>query len=125
MLRRRNSEHHIQAEILERKEQRVQELAAFKQKTQSIMKTFEIKVPQVHSEQTSWLSKYLINVAIKNLGVAFPITLDDDFKLSRHRTKDTPVSAFLFSVSSIMFAINRGETGEAGMNCLSFQFVSQ
>ncbi|XP_006461147.1 hypothetical protein AGABI2DRAFT_185437 [Agaricus bisporus var. bisporus H97] len=115
----------LQAEILERKEQRVQELAAFKQKTQSIMKTFEIKVPQVHSEQTSWLSKYLINVAIKNLGVAFPITLDDDFKLSRYRTKDTPVSAFLFSVSSIMFAINRGETGEAGMNCLSFQFVSQ
>jgi hypothetical protein len=89
------------------------------------MKTFEIKVPQARSEQTSWLSKYLINVAIRNLGIAFPITLDHDIKLSRHRTKDAPVSAFLFSVSSIMFAINRGETGEAGMHCLSFQFVSE
>lgn len=89
------------------------------------MKTFEVKAHDVRVEQTSWLSKYLISVAIKDLGIAFPITLDQDIQLPRYQAKDASVSVFLFSISSITFGINRGETGEAGMENLAFQFVSQ
>lgn len=89
------------------------------------MKTFEVKARDVQAEHTSWLSAYSISVTIKDLGIAFPITLDQDIQLSRYRAKGAPVRAFLFSVSSITFGINRGETGEAGMKNLSFQFVSQ
>ncbi|KAF9450414.1 hypothetical protein P691DRAFT_468038 [Macrolepiota fuliginosa MF-IS2] len=116
---------HLQAEISERKEQRAQELAAFKQKTQSIMRTFEVKVRDVQTEQAPWLAKYLISVTIKDLGIAFPITLEQDIQLLRQKYKSAFTKAFLFSISSIAFAINRGETGEAVMKDLSFQFVSR
>lgn len=115
---------HLQADILERKEQRAQELAAFKQKTQSIMKTFEVKTRDTQLEEAPWFSKYLISIAIRDLGIAFPITLEQDIQLPRYRAKDAAISAFLFSVSSITFGINRGETGEAAIKDLSFQFIS-
>ncbi len=89
------------------------------------MRTFEVKARNVQTELTPWLSGYLISVTIKDLGIAFPITLDQDIQLSRYRAKGAPVRAFLFSISSITFGINRGETGEASMKNLSFQFVSQ
>lgn len=89
------------------------------------MKTFEVKVRDVQAEQTSGLARYIINVSIKDVGIAFPITLEQDIQLHRHRVKDASTRAFLFSVSSIAFGINHGETGEAVMKKLSFQFVSE
>ncbi|KAJ3575090.1 hypothetical protein NP233_g1335 [Leucocoprinus birnbaumii] len=115
---------HLQADILERKEQRAQELAAFKQKTQSIMKTLEVKTRDAHVEESPWYSKYLIGITIRDLGIAFPITLEQDIQLPRFRAKDAAISAFLFSISSIAFGINRGETGQAALKDLSFQFIS-
>ncbi|KXN92475.1 Protein CSF1 [Leucoagaricus sp. SymC.cos] len=112
------------AEILERKEQRAQELAAFKQKAQSILKTFEVKGHDSQTEQAPWFSKYFIGVTIRDLGIAFPITLDQDIQLPQYRAKEAAVNAFLFSISSITFGINRGETGEAVVKKLSCQFIS-
>jgi hypothetical protein len=100
-------------------------MTAFKQKTQSIMKTFEVKTSDPQAEEVPWYSRYLISITIRDVGIAFPITLEQDIQLPRHRAKDAAINAFLFSISSIAFGIHRGETGEAVVKNLSFQFISQ
>jgi len=88
------------------------------------MRTFEVKARNYQIEDTSWLSKYIINITVRDLGIAFPITLEQDIQLPRYRAKDATISAFLFSISSIIFGVNQGETGEATVKNLSFQFIS-
>jgi len=88
------------------------------------MRTFEVKIDNHQIEDTSWLSKHIINITIRDLGIAFPITLEQDIQLPRYRAKDATINAFLFSTSSIIFGVNRGETGEATVKNLSFQFIS-
>ncbi|KAJ7096249.1 hypothetical protein C8R44DRAFT_371827 [Mycena epipterygia] len=118
---------HLQAELWDRKEQRAIELAAFKEKAQSILKTFEVAVQDVKvKEQSSWLKSYVINLSIYNIGVAFPLTHDETLKIPQTGSRDsTAVRAFLFSIKSIKFGTQRGESGEAKMQGLSFQFVSR
>ncbi|KAJ7770170.1 hypothetical protein DFH07DRAFT_1004242, partial [Mycena maculata] len=118
---------HLQAELWDRKEQRALELAAFKEKAQSILKTFEVAVQDVQvKEQSSWLKSYVIKLSIHDIGVAFPLTHDQNLEIPQIGTRDsTAVRAFLFSVKSIKFGTQRGETGEAKMRGLSFQFVSR
>lgn len=117
----------IQAELWDRKEQRAVELAAFKEKAQSILKTFEVAVQDVQvKEQSSWLKSYVINLSIYNIGVAFPLTHDPNLEIPQIGTRDSSaVRAFLFSVKSIKFGTQRGESGEAKMQGFSFQFVSR
>lgn len=111
--------------MLVRKEQRALELAAFKEKAQSILKTFEIgsRDTQVR-EKSAWLDNYVINVSTRNIGVAFPLIHDQDLELPQIGSRDsTAVRAFLFSIKLVEFGTHRGETGQATMQSLSFQFV--
>ncbi|KAJ7188161.1 hypothetical protein C8R46DRAFT_12137 [Mycena filopes] len=119
---------HLQAELWDRKEQRAVELAAFKEKAQSILKTFEVPVENVQvRDQSTWLKSYVINIAIYNIGVAFPLTRDESLEIRRSggSANSNAVKAFLFSIKSIKFGTQRGESGEAKMQGLSFQFVSR
>ena len=109
-----------QAELLDRQERRAHELTAFKEKTRAILDTFDVKVRDVQLEETTtWLHGYVVNVVIQGVGVAFPLSNDD---LQRHSSSGA-VKAFLFSIRSIAFTATRGETGEAVMERLCFQFI--
>jgi hypothetical protein len=115
-----------QGEMMDRKEKRALELEAFKAKTRSVLKTFEVNLQDSFEERTSWVNKYTFNLAIKNIGVAFPLTLDQDLQLPQTGSHDsTAVRAFLFSVKHLSFGAQHGETGQAAMKGFSFQFVSR
>ncbi|KAE9411411.1 hypothetical protein BT96DRAFT_961320 [Gymnopus androsaceus JB14] len=116
----------LQMEMTDRREQRAHELAAFKQKTQRIIKTFEIKSEELTpSQRMSWLKRYIIEFSLSNIGVAFPLAHDHDMDLPPVGSHDsTAVRAFLFSIQSVKFGTQYGETGQASMERLSFQFVS-
>ncbi|KAG7098617.1 hypothetical protein E1B28_000539 [Marasmius oreades] len=118
----------LQTEMLERREQRSLELAAFKSKAQQILKTFEVTPsPQLEQESTQpklpfWLNQYVIEFSIRSVGVAFPLAHDHD--MSSTSSGERAVKAFLFSIKTISFETHRGETGQANMKSLSFQFIS-
>ncbi|KAF7288717.1 hypothetical protein HMN09_01377700 [Mycena chlorophos] len=118
---------HLQAEMWDRKEQRAVELAAFKEKAQSILETLEVNVDNAEVKETAaWFRSYHINLSIHNIGVAFPLIHDPTLEIPQSGSRDsTAVRAFLFSIKSIKFGTRRGESGEARMQDLSFQFVSQ
>jgi hypothetical protein len=113
--------------MLDRQELRSIELAAFKEKTKSVMRTFEIKIQEPAVEESwTWLDGNLISLSIRNIGVAFPLTLGQDLEIPQTGSHDTnTVRAFLFSIRSLAFSTQRGETGRATMTGLSFQFVSR
>ena len=113
--------------MLERQEQRALELTAFKEKTQSILRTFDVHVGDVELNQSSWISDCIIMISIQGVGVAFPLS-HEDLELSRTKSKSqdsSAVGAFLLSIKSIEFGTHRGETGKAVMQRLSFQFISR
>ncbi|KAF9475774.1 hypothetical protein BDN70DRAFT_996181 [Pholiota conissans] len=116
----------LQVELVERQEQRALELATFKEKTQRILKTFDISTGEVPLEKRSLINDLVISVSIHKVAVAFPLTHDEELELPYHRSKESPsVRAFLFSIKSIEFETHKGETGQAIMQHLSFQFVSR
>ncbi|KAJ3517254.1 hypothetical protein NLJ89_g626 [Agrocybe chaxingu] len=116
----------LQAEMLERQEQRALQLAAFKEKTQSILQTFDVNINDAQFQKTSWINDLVVSVSVRNIGVAFPLSHDEELQLPRTRNRESvAVRAFLFSIKSIEFESHRGETGQAMMKRLSFQFVSQ
>ncbi|KAK1218471.1 Macrophage colony-stimulating factor 1 receptor [Marasmius sp. AFHP31] len=113
-----------QMEMLERREERSHELDAFKEKAQQILKTFEVapprdQQPEMERTLTSWLNQYVVEFSIRSVGVAFPLAHIYDGE------KEREVKAFLFSIKSINFGTHRGETGQAIMKSLSFQFISR
>ncbi|KAK7053326.1 Macrophage colony-stimulating factor 1 receptor [Paramarasmius palmivorus] len=113
----------IQREMLVRQEQRAHELAAFKEKAQSILKTLEVNAEQQEQKKLiSWLHQYVIEFNIRNVGVAFPLAHDHVMTLAPE--KNRPLRAFLFSIKSVKFGTHRGETGHATMHNFSFQFIS-
>jgi hypothetical protein len=115
----------LQAEMLERQELRAMELAAFKEKAQSILKTFDVHVGDIQLERAS-VNDFIITVSIRSIGVAFPLIHDEELELPHKKRKDSAaVRAFLFSVKSIEFGTHRGETGQAVIQHLSFQFISR
>ncbi|KAG6849567.1 hypothetical protein H0H93_007348 [Arthromyces matolae] len=117
---------HLQAEMLDRKTQRALELTAFKEKTRRILQTFEVGVQDTSTDTRPWLDGYIINISTRNVGVAFPLTLDQDLQLPTLGSRDSvAVPAFLWSIKSIEFGTNRGQTGQAEMRMFSFQFVSR
>jgi hypothetical protein len=113
--------------MLEHKERRAAELKEFKEKTKSVLRTFEVKDKDAEfKEKSTWLSEHTIVMIIKNIGVAFPLALDQDIELPQTGSHDSSaVRAFLFSIKSFVFGTQRGETGQAVMKGFSFQFVSQ
>ncbi|KAL1748805.1 hypothetical protein HDZ31DRAFT_59984 [Schizophyllum fasciatum] len=118
----------IQIEIMQRQEERAQDLAAFKEKTQTIMRTFDVKTSTATEtkETSSLLSDYVISVAVRNVGFAFPVIRDVDLELpQRGRKKQNAVRAFLISIKNLSFGTQRGESGQASVENFSFQFVSR
>ncbi|KAG6332933.1 hypothetical protein ID866_6159 [Astraeus odoratus] len=114
-----------QAEMMTRRNQRAAELEAFKEKTRTILKTFEVhhQDPDV-KEHTSWLRKHSITVDVEKIGVAFPLSLEQslDPPMSRGRASSA-VRAILFTVRRIKFTAQRGEVGQMTTKELSLQFV--
>ena len=110
---------------MDRQEQRALELAAFKEKTRQILQTFDVKLPDERlSGKSLWLRKYQVTVAINSIGVAFPLSPYGLLELPHTGNRDAgAVRAFLFSIKSFAFGVNRGESGQATMLDLSFQFV--
>jgi hypothetical protein len=115
----------IQAELKLRAEQRAKELAAFKEKTREFIKTFESSKSGSDAIQ-SWISDFLINFTFRNIGVAFPLDFDPTLKVERSDSgKDRATGAFLLSVKSLSFSVQRGESGQAVMKGTALQFVSR
>jgi hypothetical protein len=117
---------YFKAELLARRHQRAAELEAFKEKTRSILKTFETQTKESDVRDPSWLSEHTIVVEIERVGVAFPLTLAQNLGLPQWPNRDlSPVRAFLFSVRRIRFSTQRGEAGQMNTKELSFQFVNR
>ncbi|KAG2345485.1 hypothetical protein BDR05DRAFT_880204 [Suillus weaverae] len=116
---------HQRAELLIRRDQRAAELAAFKEKTRSVLKTFDMRTSEATRDQKpSWFSEHTIDVVIQKIGVAFPLSLEQTLELPRTSSRDGPsVRAFLFAVRRIKFSAQRGEAGEMSTKDLSFLFV--
>ncbi|KAG0707320.1 hypothetical protein DFH29DRAFT_995117 [Suillus ampliporus] len=116
---------HQQAELLIRRDQRAAELAAFKEKTRSVLKTFDMRTSEaVRDQKPSWLSERTIDVVIQKIGVAFPLSLEETLELPRTSSRDGPsVRAFLFAVRRIKFSAHKGDAGEMSTKELSFLFV--
>ena len=116
---------HIQAELKLRAEQRAKELAAFKEKTREFIRTFEPSKPVPDAIQ-SWISDFLINFTFKNIGIAFPLDFDPSLRVERTESgKDRATGAFLLSVKSLSFSLQRGESGQAVVKGTALQFVSR
>ena len=116
---------HIQAELKLRAEQRAKELAAFKEKTREFIRTFEPSKPVPDAIQ-SWISDFLINFTFKNIGIAFPLGLDHSLGVERSESSgDRAAGAFLLSIKSLSFSVQRGESGQAMMKGTALQFVSR
>lgn len=78
----------------------------------------------VQLEKASWLDNLILNISIQNVGVAFPLTHDEELQMPRSKSKESlAVRAFLFSIKAIDFTASRGETGHATMRRLCLQFV--
>ncbi|RDX54978.1 hypothetical protein OH76DRAFT_1397305 [Lentinus brumalis] len=118
---------HLQAEVLIRREQRANDLEEFKEKTRSLMKSFDIKLgEQKTASEKSLLELYTVGLTIKNIGVAFPLSLARDLQMPRSGSQDdSAVRAFLFSIKTLEFDTQLGENGQASMTGFSFQFVSR
>jgi hypothetical protein len=116
----------LQAEMLDHKERRAVALEEFKEKTKSLMRTFEVRVNDAELQKSTWLSEYTIHLTIRNIGVAFPLALDQALELPQTGSHDSSaVRAFLFSIKSLVFSTQRGKTGQAIMKRFSFQFISR
>ena len=87
------------------------------------MKTFEMKSRPAQAETTMFLDRYSINVTVLNVGVAFPLIFGHELRAQANTHADTDIRAFLFSIKSVSFGIQRGENGQASMKGFSFQVV--
>ena len=112
--------------MLIRREQRATELEGFKEKTRSLMKSLDVKIGEPKVAEKSLLEMYTVSLVIKNIGVAFPLTLARDLQMPRTGSHDeSAVRAFLFSIKNLEFGTQLGENGQASMSGFSFQFVSR
>ena len=90
------------------------------------MKSLDVKIGEQKAAQKSLFEMYTISLSIKNIGVAFPLTLARDLQMPRTGSHDdSAVRAFLFSIKTLEFGTQLGENGQASMTGFSFQFVSR
>ncbi|KAI0267154.1 hypothetical protein BC834DRAFT_969170 [Gloeopeniophorella convolvens] len=118
---------HLQAEVLDRKDERVREMTAFKEKTQSLMKAFEVNSREsASSEELTWLHNYATVFTVTNVGAAFPLAFDGNIELPIGKPhQHSAVPAFLFSVKSVEFEAKKSGHGQFVMRGFSFQFVDR
>jgi hypothetical protein len=116
-----------QAEVVNRKDERIRELAAFKKKTQSILKTFEVTDREsTPRDAMIWFKDYAVALSVSNVGVAFPLALDSSIdppfgKPHQHHA----MSAFLFSVKTVEFEDKNMGDSQFVMKRFAFQFVDR
>lgn len=90
------------------------------------MRSLDVKTGESQRNGVSWFDKYTIALGIHNIGVAFPLAFDETVQLPRSGSRDdSEVRAFLFSIKSLVFGTQRGESGQATMKGFAFQFVSR
>ncbi|KAF8678264.1 fermentation associated protein [Rhizoctonia solani] len=121
---------HIQAEMLSRQEQRAAELEEIRRKTRQVMRTLEHNDhPHSIRETKTFLDNRKIEFTVKDIGIVFPLTLQDDLMLPQMGSSiispfsPSSVPALLISLSSVSFVTQRYETGQAKIQEFSFQFV--
>ncbi|KAH9055046.1 hypothetical protein EDB87DRAFT_1580073 [Lactarius vividus] len=118
---------HLQAKVLDRKDERVRELAAFKEKTERIMKAFEVNDRQsTPLSDAAWLKDHAVIFSVSNVGVAFPLALDSGIEIPLSKPHQHPaVPAFLFSVKTVEFEAKNTGHSQFVMTGFSFQFVDR
>lgn len=111
------------------KDERARELSDFKEKTRNVMRTFEVKARDTGTDdgRPSFLSQYAVTVTVHNIGAAFPLALDQTLEIPHGKTSHDhmAVQAFLFSIKSLVFTVERSGSGHANMQGFSFQFVDR
>ncbi|KAI9437708.1 hypothetical protein H4582DRAFT_1957102, partial [Lactarius indigo] len=118
---------HLQAKVLDRKDERVRELAAFKEKTERIMKAFEVNDREsTPLNDTAWLKDHAVIFSVSDVGVAFPLALDSGIEIPLNKPHQHPaVPAFLFSVKTVEFEAKNTGHSQFVMTGFSFQFVDR
>lgn len=111
--------------MLERREQRQLEVAAFKERTRQLLQTFEAPIKETSASSPPWFSKFNLDISMRDIGVAFPLTLDQELEMPQSGRGSNTFKAFLLSIESVRFGAQLGETGQAVMKNFSFQFVSR
>jgi len=118
----------LQAEMLQRKEDRALELKEIRNKTRHVLKTFED--PEPREKRATAFQNRIVSVSIKRIGIAFPFNphqtdvkapSQPSFINSQKAFKGVP--AFLFSIESLLFKTQREERGFAKVKNFAFQFV--
>ncbi|KAG8749294.1 hypothetical protein FRC11_011464, partial [Ceratobasidium sp. 423] len=116
--------------MLSRQEQRATELEEIRRKTRQVMRTLENSDhPHSVRETKTFLDNRKIEFTVKDIGIVFPLTLQDDLMLPQMGSSiisplsPSSVPAFLISLRSVSFATQRYETGQAKIDAFSFQFV--
>ena len=98
------SHHFKQAEMLDRKERRAAELAEFKEKTKTVLRSFEVKVKDAEPEENlTCLSDHTIDMTIGNIGVAFPSLLTKTWSYRRRVVMILLQFEPFYSLSSPLF----------------------
>ena len=122
--------HFLQTEMLVRSQQRAAEIAEIRSKTKKVLRTWDIKPRETRvRDPASLFSNRIITFSVSKLGVAFPLTLDQDIlveDLNPHASATFATSehpAFLLSISRMTFTSRKDEAGTASIENLAFQFV--
>lgn len=99
----------------------------FKEKTQSILKAFEVNVRETAPRGVmAWFKDCAIVLSVSNVGVAFPLALDSSIDIPLGKPHQHPtVSAFLFSVDTVEFEDKNMGNSQFNMKGFSFRFVDR
>ncbi len=99
----------------------------FKEKTQSILKAFEVNVRESAPRGVmAWFKDCAIVLSVRNVGVAFPLALDSSIEIPLGKPLQHPtVSAFLFSVDTVEFEDKNMGNSQFNMKGFSFRFVDR
>lgn len=99
----------------------------FKEKTQSILKAFEVNVRESAPRGVmAWFKDCAIVLSVSNVGVAFPLALDSSIEIPLGKPHQHPtVSAFLFSVDTVEFKDKNMGNSQFNMKGFSFRFVDR
>lgn len=98
----------------------------FKEKTQSILKAFEVNVREsAPGGVMAWFKDCAIVLSVSNVGVAFPLALDSSIEVSLGKPHQHPTAAFLFSVDTVEFEDKNMGNSQFNMKGFSFRFVDR
>ncbi len=117
--------------MLLRQEQRAVELEEIRQKGRFLRTKLERASSTQVPPKSSWFDDREVTVEILSIGVAFPLSAEEDVILSHSllptgtHLASSSVTAFLFSIAEIHFLSQRYQKGELQIHDFAFQFVGQ